>query len=529
MNNTMQLYNYQLAIIEKSRMEFARHKRVCVSLPTGAGKSVVAARIIQLMLEKNPRSKVWFCVPRLELIPQMRRTLARFNIFCGEISAKTKDFLNAVCVCSKDTIMRLTSTPTPDVVFFDEAHVAIEQQRAIADRFPHAYIIGLTATPEIADGRPMLFTNQPNGKTLGLYQALVISHSIPELQRLGALAGLDYKSISETDAEKFGLLDTGLVEVGQAIDTVLCYGDVVQEYEKYGAGKPAIGFAPTIAIADKCVAMLNAAGHNWRRISGDMPFKKRQVLIDALVNRRIDGLVNAMLLTYGFDAPCVEYAFSVRYVRSRTLWVQMVGRCLRAYTGKQKAVFVDHTGCCYHFKEQNKPFLFDDENPKWHFAGKNLCRCQFKMEDLCTHKTKRKKPHCLWDVTRACNAPLYYFRDPSCKPGNTACSEIIKLTEHEQRARELQQINAKVISVNLHTQIKAALEKGILTEGQAVERLIAYSDLMGYHPLWVYYFINKGKQEINYETLTLIARVKGYKQGWVAYEARRIQEKTREL
>jgi superfamily II DNA or RNA helicase len=446
MNNTMQLYNYQLAIIEKSRAALAQHKRICVSLPTGAGKSVVAAKIIQMMLDKNPRYKVWFCVPRLELIPQMRRTLARFNIFCGEISAKTKDFFNAVCVCSKDTIIRVTSTPTPDVVFFDEAHVAIEQQRAIADRFPYAYIIGLTATPEIADGRSMLLTNQP---------------------KLGALAGLDYKSISETDAEKFGLLDTGLVEVGQAIDTVLCYGDVVQEYEKYGKGKPAIGFAPTIAIADKCVAMLNAAGHTWRRISGDMPFKKCQELIDALINRRIDGLVNAMLLTCGFDAPCVEYAFSVRYVRSRTLWVQMVGRCLRAYTGKQKAVFVDHTGCCYHFKEPDKPFLFDDENLKWHFAGKNLCRCQFKMEDLCTHKAKRKKPHCLWDVTRACNAPLYYFRDPSCKPGNTVCSEIIKLTEHEQRERELQQINAKVISVNLHTQIKAAFEKGILSEGQA--------------------------------------------------------------
>jgi superfamily II DNA or RNA helicase len=193
MNNTMQLYNYQLAIIEKSRTELARHKCVCVSFPTGAGKSVVAAKIIQMMLDKNPRYKVWFYVPRLELIPQIRRTLARFNIFCGEISAKTKDFFNAVCVCSKDTIIRITSTPTPNVIFFDEVHVTIEQQRAIADHFPYAYITGLTATPEIADGRPMLLTNQPNSKTLGLYQALVLSNSIPELQKLGALAGLDYK------------------------------------------------------------------------------------------------------------------------------------------------------------------------------------------------------------------------------------------------------------------------------------------------------------------------------------------------
>jgi hypothetical protein len=44
----------------------------------------------------------------------------------------------------------------------------------------------------------------------------------------------------------------------------------------------------------------------------------------------------------------------------------------------------------------------------------------------------------------------------------------------------------------------------------------------------VYYFINKGKQGINYETLTLIAKIKGYKQGWVTYEARRIQERIHE-
>jgi superfamily II DNA or RNA helicase len=520
----MQLRDYQLTAIERLRVELTRYKYVCISLPTGAGKSVIAAKIIQMTLAKNPRYKIWFCVPRLELIPQMRRTLAKFNIFCGEISAKTKDFFNNVCVYSKDTIIRIENTPTPDVIFFDEAHVAIEQQRAVADRFPRAYIIGMTATPEIADGRPMLLVKRSNGKTLGLYQALVTSNSIPELQKQDALAELDYKSISETDAEKFGLLDKGLVEVGQALDTALCYGDIVQEYEKYGKGKPAVGFAPTIDIADKCVTILNAAGYSWRRISGDMSLKKRQELIAALVERRIDGLVNAMLLTYGFDAPCIEYAFSVRYVRSKTLWVQMVGRCLRAHAGKQKAVFVDHTGCCYHFQEPGKPFFFDDENPKWAFDGGKICRCLFKMENLCVHKNKRKSPHCIWDRTRVCNAPLYYFNKPYCARGKTACSKLIKVSEREQREKIFQQVNANVISVNLHTQIKAALEKGAISERQAVERLIAYSELMGYHPMWVYYFVNKGKQRINYQTLTAIAEIKGYKQGWISYKARELQE-----
>jgi superfamily II DNA or RNA helicase len=522
----MQLREYQIEVIERVRKACACGARaVCVCLPTGAGKSYIAADLIRKMLAKNRESRIWFCVPRLELLAQMRRVLADAGVFCGEISARTKDFTTNVCICSKDTIARLAGLPTPNVIFFDEAHVAIDQQQAIAARYPAALIIGLTATPEIADGRPLRLTKFQK-RTVGLYDALVSARSIPELQRQNVLARLDYKSIAKADAQKFGVLDSGALEVGQSLDKVLVYADIVKEYEKYGVGKPAIGFASTIAIADKCVTILNAAGYHWKRISGDMPLKQRQRLIADLTARRIDGLVNAMLLTYGFDAPCIEYAFSVRYVRSRTLWVQMVGRVLRAAPGKHQAVFVDLTGCCYNFEEQGQPFFFTDEQPRWNFEGKNIVRCLFRLEHVCIHKQRRTQPHCVWHKNRTCNAPLYWFNPHYCsKRHSGACSTVITPPKPRSADKEILQLDRAIISINMHTQIQQAMSAGRISKTAAVEQLLHYADLMGYHPMWVYWFMNKANADVDTRTLTEIARVKGYKHGWVFYKAQEIEEK----
>ncbi|MDR2193847.1 MAG: DEAD/DEAH box helicase family protein [Treponema sp.] len=522
------LRDYQTDTITKIRAEFARGKcRICVCLPTGAGKSHIAAGLMQSMLIKNPRARIWFCLPRLELISQMRLILEKDGIYAGELSARAKDFTLNVCICSKNTLIRVKNPPSPDFIFFDEAHIAIQQRRSIAEQYPSVVIIGLTATPEIADGRPMMFTKTKT-QTLGLYDTLVATNSIPQLQREHALAKLDYKSISAKDAVKFGLLDKGLIEVsGQALDTVLCYGDIVTEYEKYGKGKPSIGFAPAIELADKCVDVLNNAGYKWKRISGDMPLKKRKALISELVSGGIDGLVNAMLLTYGFDAPCVEYAFSVRYVRSRNLWVQMVGRILRPSPGKDTAVFCDLTGCCYNFQEDNKPFFFNDENPRWDFKGKNIVRCQFIAEHVCINRQKKKLPHCVWNKNRLCVTPLYYFDKLHCGKEQQGCFKLIKPEppdKHKQQ-KDIEQMNMNIVSVNMQYEIKHNFLDGKLGKQDAIAQLFRYAEIMGYHYMWVYWFINEGKREVDKQTLQELAVLKGYKPQWVHFKAQQIKDK----
>jgi superfamily II DNA or RNA helicase len=522
------LRRYQIETIDKIRAEFARGKRrICVCLPTGAGKSHIAAELIRSALAKNPRARVWLCVPRLELLSQMRLTLEKRGVFAGEISARAKDWALNVCVCSKDTLVRMENLPAPDFIFFDEAHVAVQQQRVIAGRNPRAVVIGLTATPEIADGSPMMIVKTKTGAA-GLYDALVACDGAPRLRREGALAKLDYKSISAKDAAKFGLLDKGLMEVsGRSLDAVLCYGDVVEEYEKYGRGKPSIGFAPAIEIADKCVGALNRAGWKWRRISGDMPVKRRGALISEITTGEIDGLVNAMLLTYGFDAPCVEYAFSVRHVRSKTLWVQMVGRVLRPSPGKEKAVFCDLTGSCWNFHDEKRPFFFEDEKPEWNFAGKNIIRCQFMAENVCASKNKRKAPHCVWNKNRICKTPIYWFDRRHCGRENKECFEAVKpeALDKERVQKEFKQMNMSIVSVNTQYEIKRDLLDGKMEKRDAAAKLLECARVMGYHYMWVYWFINKDKNEVDKELLKEIAELKGYKPQWAFFQAQKIKGK----
>ena len=62
-------------------------------------------------------------------------------------------------------------------------------------------------------------------------------------------------------------------------------------------------------MAEKVVKLFKNAGYDFRVIHGGMSIKERSELIDSLRTRNIHGLVNASLLTYGFDCPVVSYAF----------------------------------------------------------------------------------------------------------------------------------------------------------------------------------------------------------------------------
>ena len=87
------------------------------------------------------------------------------------------------------------------------------------------------------------------------------------------------------------------------------WGDIVASYEEYGKGRPALGFTTTISMAETVAKLFQNAGYDFRVIHGGMSVKERSELINLLRTGAIAGLVNAELLTYGFDCPCVSYAF----------------------------------------------------------------------------------------------------------------------------------------------------------------------------------------------------------------------------
>jgi hypothetical protein len=533
----VELRPYQKEAVNRIREAFRDEAgRVCVCIPTGGGKTAIAAEILRSLYLNGRRA--WFCVPRLELITQTRDTLAAFGVPHGEISAQAKEGWNQVCVVSRDTAVRgLSRYPPPDLIFFDEAHVALEQQRRIAFFFPQALVIGLTATPERGDGMPLRFTRTARSST-GLYDLLIQAESIPGLQAGGVLSGLDYYGLDMRGTE--GLDMGSRPEAGEDLDKIIVYGDIADYYERLGRGRTAIGFAPTIRIARKCVEILNGRGYRFRLIHGNMERREREALIGGLKRGELDGLVNAALLTYGFDAPAVSYAFSVRYIRSRPLWVQMVGRVIRGHPGKGAAVFVDHTGTIYNFPEDGRgglyghngcAHLFEDPEVRWDFDGKKITRCFFDPGHACTGRGKRKTPHCIFDAGKICGTPGEYFSPRCLSRERDGCPRDIPNREHMVK-KDIGVAEGELVNLSKKEAYRAAAAAAAEWDGfspeekaRRIRELDGLAARFGYNPLWVYWKINEDRQVVDTFTLKHLARLRGFKPGWVWHKEQEIRER----
>ncbi len=123
------LRDYQTDVIERTRQAIGRgSRRPLLVMPTGAGKTKVAAGIVESAVTKGKR--VLFGAPRRDLIHQTRRSFASHGIESNAIMAGAMDVQRhiPVGVCSWDTVHsrckrnETMAWPKADIVIVDEAH-----------------------------------------------------------------------------------------------------------------------------------------------------------------------------------------------------------------------------------------------------------------------------------------------------------------------------------------------------------------------------------------------------------------------
>ena len=210
----------------------AGHRRPMLALPTGAGKTVLAANIIRRALAKGKR--VAFVVPALSLIDQTIAAFEAEGIECVGVMQglhPRTDREQPVQVCSVQTLAR-RKRPEVDLVIIDEAHeLHKETFRWMAD-CPDIVFIGLSATPW----------------TRGLgkyYDDLIIASTTKGLIEQGYLSRFTVFAPLQPDLSDVGTVagDFHEGQLAEAVDKPTIVGDVIETWLSRAKELPTLCYA----------------------------------------------------------------------------------------------------------------------------------------------------------------------------------------------------------------------------------------------------------------------------------------------
>jgi superfamily II DNA or RNA helicase len=329
---------YQEVAIERIRAAVrAQRRRILLTLPTGAGKTLTAASVIASAYEKGKRCL--FVAHRLELLDQTVATFARLGLrSVGVIRAKDRrhDSSQPIQVASIQTLCRRRQLDF-DLVFVDEAHraSATTYTTHVFERHSSAVIIGLSATPIRSDGRP-LGTHFDDLLVGARYSELIadghlaepVVYSTPILPDLAKVrtSGGDY---NQEDLEA-------------AVNQGALIGDLVVQWQKHPRQRT-VAFAVSVAHSMAIVEMFRAAGVRAEHLDGTTPEDERRAILQRLATNETELVSNVGVLCEGWDLPPCKTLILARPTKSLGLYMQMAGRILRPWEGVSPLI-LDHGG-----------------------------------------------------------------------------------------------------------------------------------------------------------------------------------------
>jgi superfamily II DNA or RNA helicase len=334
--------------MDSLRQGFAMgHRAQMLYAPCGAGKTEIAVSMMDGSARKQRRSAM--LVDLTLLCAQTSARLAKYGIDHGVIQPASPRYRPElpIQVCMIQTLEARGGFPEVDLLIIDEAHMLRASVIEFVRNNPHIKVVGLSGSP-FTKGLANTYTNVVSACTVNdlMGQGLLISPRI-----------FIAKQIDMDGAKKIGgeWSDKETTERGIKIT-----GDIVSEWiaktgEVFGGPKKTIVFCSGVAHGADLVQKFAEAGYNFISVSyKDDEDYKRQVLEDfAKPDTCIHGLIATDLLTKGFDVADVCIGISARpFSKSFSAHVQQLGRIMRPHTGKDQAIWLDHSGNFLRFKDQ---------------------------------------------------------------------------------------------------------------------------------------------------------------------------------
>ena len=323
-------------------------RSVVITAATGTGKGTLLAGLVALYVQA--RLRVLVLVHRDELIRDLAGRCSLVGVSVGIVKGAENGIKAQAVVASVQSLRgdRLDDLGRVDLVIVDECHHALAPtyqtilQRVATVRqslgLAPVLHLGLTATP---------FRTAKNGGVSGLgevYEAIVYEHGLREAILAGDLVvpqaiRVDTHVELETLQVRGG--DYAEADLERLIDHDERNAVVADWYVANGGGARFLGFAVSVAHAERLAAALQARGVACEAVHGGLHARDRAARIAGLRSGALQGLISRDLLFEGFDAPFVSMLLAVRPTASQIIAQQLLGRGLRLHPGKTGCLVVD--------------------------------------------------------------------------------------------------------------------------------------------------------------------------------------------
>jgi len=343
----------EYAVKEVPRLIDLGHRKICLTSPTGGGKTWIICELIRWAAARGWKAALY--TNRRLLIDQLAGVLGADGIRFGVRAAGHEHDLNEP--------VQVSSLPTEHARTLKskrwQLHGNGEKVLAVVDEahLNKAAVAGQVLAQHLEDGGAVVgFTATPID--LGhLYDTLVVAGTPASLRECGCLVPAYHFGVDEPDMRGFKQsVKTGEYterDVIRAIMTKAIMGRVLEHCRRLNPeGRPAILFGPGVAESLWFAQQLTAAGIPAAHADGEGVWwngeysrsTDRNDVFRALHDGELKVLCNRFVLREGLDLPWVSHLILATVMGSLQTYLQSVGRGLRACAGKEVLTIQDHGG-----------------------------------------------------------------------------------------------------------------------------------------------------------------------------------------
>lgn len=302
---------------------------------TGTGKTVTAVSDA-----KRLGRRTLFLAHTKELITQAQRTFYDLwdNANPGLFVAEQKD-KDAYVVCgSIQSVAKNIDDFKPDdfgYVIIDECHHgAAATYKKILGYFKPEFTLGLTATPDRADGEDLLEVFKNVAHKLDLQTAVEIGELVP-IRCIRVKTNVDLSTVRIN----------GIKYYSQDLESKLFVPErnliIAETYLNYVKDKKTVVFCASVRHAVEISGLFKQNGIKSEAVSGSMKSSERTRILEQYEHGDINVLCACDLLNEGWDSPKTEVLFMARPTLSKTLYLQQMGRGMRKCLGKEYLMVFD--------------------------------------------------------------------------------------------------------------------------------------------------------------------------------------------